>query len=285
MKYLVTGASGFIGSSIINLLVDDAHEVIGVSRSMPRIKPAGNFLWEKVDLADENLNLPDCEVCIHCAGVSPGQSSLIQDFIKNNSLATLNLVKALRGTSCKKIIYLSSVSIHGDLNQDYIDEKSGFFNPGHYGLSKIFSENIFFSHPEISTSIIRLPGVLGPSAKTPWIVKIIKAMKNNEQINLYGIDGRFNNAVHVQDLYRFILQLVSLGANGGNVYTIGARSELTIKEIFGVIKRETGSKSSIRELNIRKNRFLINSSKSIEVGYMPMDLEEMLLRQISDEES
>jgi len=284
MKYLVTGASGYIGSSIINLLLDDAHYVIGLSRSMPKIKPTVNFLWEKVDLADENLNLPDCEVCIHCAGVSPGQSQLFQDFIKNNSLATLNLVKALRGTSCKKIIYLSSVSIHGDLNQDYVDEKSGFFNPNYYGLSKFFAESIFFIHPEISTSIIRLPGVLGPNAKTPWIVKIIKAMKNNEQINVYGIDGRFNNAVHVLDLYRFILRLVSLGANGVNVYTIGARSELKIKEIFEIIKRKTGSKSLIMELDTRKNRFLINSSKAIKDGYMPMDLNEMLLRQISDEE-
>ncbi len=109
MKILVTGANGFVGTSLIKDLLEDGHEVTGLVRSLKNVKPfLGEVQWIEGDLlsADKLPKLAECDIAYFLVhGLKEDASS----FEYLESRAAVNFINWIRPSKCKKIIYLGGL--------------------------------------------------------------------------------------------------------------------------------------------------------------------------------
>ena len=187
-------------------------------------------------------------VCIHAAAQSPGLSVSTYDFVNNNIVATKNLLQSLKRSECRNIIFLSGVSVYGEVDTPKVNENSRLVNPDSYGLSKLFAERILQEQDMIPVCILRIPGVLGCGAYTPWLVRQIHKAIRNETITVYNPDNFFNNAVWIDDLVDFIKQLTRNRSDKNQIFLLGAEEQLSIRYIMELIIERTMSDSKIKFL-------------------------------------
>jgi nucleoside-diphosphate-sugar epimerase len=131
MKILVTGASGFIGGNLVEMLAaDEQNDILATGRSLTnKFDPYPNVTYFQQDLS---VAVPDqnCDVCIHCAGLADDRSS-IEQFITHNVKATENLLHAVR--HCKVLIFISSASVY-----DFADGKVKFEEDAHMSTTFLY---------------------------------------------------------------------------------------------------------------------------------------------------
>ena len=286
MKILITGVSGFIGSYLANFFLSKGCKVWSLSRTENKKIKHEHFQWIQSDLAKEIPTLDKIDYCIHGAALSPAPGLQTIDFIQNNVLGTYHLIEALKLlASCKRLFFLSGVSVYGQVEQAIIDEESPSINPDDYGISKLFAERLIEDQEDLPVTILRLPGVLGPSARTPWLVRQIHRALKNELIKVYNPDALFNNAVWIADLAKFVEKLIENHDRfSKDLLLLGAKEPISIKGIIKIIIQETNS-SSRTEFIKGSPSFQINVSKSIKYGYEPRTIKEMLGDQIALEKN
>ena len=199
MRYLISGANGFIGSFLKNRLISDGNLVKTLGRSMDNDY--------SIDLTKEFLRISeDFDVIIHAASIvhnAEHANTFNQQLILQDIEITLNLLRSIEKISFKKLIFLSSVSVYGvDFGRDIditqkISPKSG------YGLSKAISEKIIIqSIPQDKLLILRLPLVNGPSPKGN--IKIaLKAIESGKMVLFKGNNAK-KTVLELEDLYGFL---------------------------------------------------------------------------------
>ena len=122
---LITGTSGFIGSCLAQRLLDENYKVYGLSRQNNQKLKGSDYFWINADLLSNRLDLPkEIDCCIHTAALSPALGLMTYDFVSHNIIATHNLLNALEKTNCKHIIFLSGVSVYGNVIEPIISEKT-----------------------------------------------------------------------------------------------------------------------------------------------------------------
>ena len=246
---LISGSRGFIGSYLAQRLLDEDYKVYGLSRKDNQKLKSTNYHWVNADLLTDKLNLPkNIDYCIHSAALSPALGLTTYDFVSNNIIATHNLLNALKKTNCKKIIFLSGVSVYGNVKEIIINEKTPICNPDSYGLSKLLAEYTLKDQKAIPVCILRLPGVLGKGAYTPWLVQQIQKAIHNENIKVYNSEAPFNNAVWIDDLCDFIMIILSKSLENHQLFLLGAKSNQVVSSIINQILIHTGSKRKVEEM-------------------------------------
>nr|MBK7064493.1 NAD-dependent epimerase/dehydratase family protein [Deltaproteobacteria bacterium] len=123
MKALVTGATGFLGSHLVDALVARGHEVVALARTPARMKPRAGVTAVKGDILDADslkAAMEGCEAVFHCAGVvsrDPGDGELLW---RTHVLGTRNVAQAAKGAGAKRMIHASTsgtVAISEDATQ------------------------------------------------------------------------------------------------------------------------------------------------------------------------
>ena len=188
---LITGASGFIGSFLVEELIKQRYQI----RCLVRERSNKKFNQEKLevvfgDLADYNsLNqaTKDVNLVIHLAAIINSRKKKL--YQKVNILGTANLIKACQKNGVEKIIFLSSV---------YANRQEG-----EYGQSKFLTEKLI-KESGLNYTIIRPNLVFGPKGEGA-LFKTVKMIKNWPLILIPG-DGRYRRQpVFVKDLIRLIM--------------------------------------------------------------------------------
>lgn len=281
-RILITGTSGFIGCFLAKHFLRSDCKVLGLSRHENIDLKHPNFEWTQSDLITESTELTDVDICIHAAAQSPAPGATTYDFVNHNLVATQNLLQALEKSGCRKIIFLSAVSVYGDVNVPEVNEQTSVINPDSYGLSKLLAERMLQEQKSIPVCVLRLPGVLGKEANAPWLVRQIRKAIRNETINIYNPDDFFNNAVCLEDLADFIQQLSKENYKKHQLFILGAEKKQSIRTIVELIRNRTHSQSRIMDAP-EKYSFTLNFSKAKNTGYKPQTLESMLINQIDCE--
>lgn len=198
---LVFGASGFVGSNLIQSNNDDVN-FIPVGR---KAKEG----WVNANLTDENFveYLPkNVDVVVYLAQSKeyrnfPGGA---EDMMSVNAMAILKLANWSVANGVKKIIYASTANVYS--SKDSCMSVGDETDPGSfYGFSKLSGENVLKQFSSlISVDILRFFTIYGPDQKGMLIPNMIEKVRNQEKITLTNKEGLFLSPIHVNDVVSLI---------------------------------------------------------------------------------
>ncbi len=210
MKTLVTGGAGFLGSHIVDNLIDQGHEVIVIdnlsSGSIANINPKAEF--HKVDLKDSEEIIANNEIdlVIHCAAQTDVRVSLADPLkdMKENIENSLILLENMRKFDVNKIIFLSTGGALYNMeaySQPYAETDP--VNPqSPYGIAKYTIENylnFYKNYHNFSTCILRLANVYGARNEKGVIYNFKQAIKEGKPITIFG-GSQTRDFIHVSDV-------------------------------------------------------------------------------------
>lgn len=301
-KIIVTGGAGFIGGHIVEALSGQGHQVVvydnlhtGTGRNMEVLQREYGVRFVNGDILDEGLllnTLRDAETVYHLAALSSVPESLQKkiDYVKVNTIGTLNVLEAARITGVKNAVFASSAAVYGD---NPVTPKTETMTPeptSPYGVTKLDGEYYFALYRReygINAVSLRCFNVFGPrqnpdSEYAAVIPKFINQALRNQPIVIFGDGQQTRDFISVKDVAQANLLAA---AKGGDVYNVAGGAGISIQDLAQKIIRLTGSKSQIQYLPGRpgdiKHSVADNSKLIRELGLkLKPDIDQSLVETI-----
>lgn len=213
MNILVTGANGFIGKNIIDVLLKEygEHQIIGTGRGENRNSKLINYV--SADITDKEFvnsmidKFGHYDVIVHTAACLGKTSSQTEELIKTNCLGSYNILQLANKSGCKKIIHTSGITVIGIPKNLPIMETHRTEPNSMYHITKLTSEYILnlAKNTGIKVTNLRIPSPVGAGMNDNTILPVfIRKAINNEKIMLDGKGTRKQNYVHVKDIARAV---------------------------------------------------------------------------------
>ena len=283
MKYLITGATGFIGKNVLlNLYIKNDIIVISRQKEPNEYKNIKNIHWIKCDLSKKEIKFKKgikIDYVINCLGNH--SSSREKELIEANETSVVNLFNSLQG-NFKKFIHISSHTVYGNINKLNIlenTEKSKILNP--YACSKLNAENWISLFSKLYKNkhilILRYTGFIDGNC---LIKHIIDKAKNNETIKLYNYGNICRDYLNTENAIAAISQSIKLSKKGLSVYNIGSGEKITTFNIAKIIVKNLKSKSKIKKISKTGylGNFVFNISKAQrDIKFNPKKLSKIIL--------
>jgi len=300
MKTLVTGATGFIGSYLVEELLEKGHDVTCLVRKTSSLKWIEGFdvrlaygdCSEKQSLLNA---IGDFDYIFHLAGLTKARNE--KDYFLVNATGTENLIHAVaeRNPDIRRFVYMSSLAAAGPcLNGTPVDEMTEPRPVSVYGKSKLEGERVVLKYKDrIPVTILRPPAVYGPRDRDMYT--LFKMLKKG----IFLCWGKcYYSLLYVDDLVKgIIISSISKTAEGktycmsdGNIYTndeianaisfalgsrpIRLRIPRSVMPLFAKIGQKLSKKSSIinvdRIRDFRYSYWVCDSSRAKdELGFIP----------------
>jgi UDP-glucose 4-epimerase len=254
MKVLVTGGAGFIGSHVVDLLLEAGHEVVVVDNFVTgrkrNLNPKAKFY--QVDIRSPELEqvfeAERPEVVDHHAAQMDVRRSVADPIYDAdiNVLGGLRVLNAAVKYGVRKVIHISSGgAVYGEPVYLPCDEKHPVQPLCPYGATKYMLELYLYMYQQtygLDYSIIRYPNVYGPRqdpAGEAGVVAIFTGqMLKNQPVTIYGSGEQVRDYVFVKDCARANLMLLENGS--GSVYNLGFGIGTTVNQVFTELKAATG---------------------------------------------
>ncbi len=266
----MTGASGFIGSNIMDSLEQRGHTVYGCCHT--KIVEKDNFIT-----CDLSKHMPDLQVdvVVHAAAVSPSGHATFNDYFTNNVIVSKNVLEYAKIHHVKRIIYIGAVSSYGKIN-GVLREDSPHNDPEDYGLTKYMAEKMV-RNSKIPYYILILPGVVGKGCKDIWIMKAAKAIYSNKALNYYNGQGIFNNILEIGDLCQFIVKLLDKEQCESDTYLLGSREKMLTDDVIKYLRDKLSSDSQLCERRKdNKASFYLDVQKALAAGFCSKPMKRIL---------
>ncbi len=232
-------------------------------------------LYEIVRDGDLEQYMEEYDVMIYSAAVTSGRHEAAGKYVQDNVVTAVTMMNFCKKHNVKRVIYLSSDEIYGELNVDKVTEKAIMVNPSLYATTKYLAEKIIIESG-IAYYILRLPGVVGRIWGNTFIYSLMDRIKNNERLDLYNVDREFNNIIDIDDLTSFIVTLCD-GNGKSEVFLLGNTEKTKLKEIISYIKELYHSTSLIYSIDTDQKRyFTLDVEKAIEYGYSSKKIKDII---------
>ena len=258
MKILVTGGAGFIGSHVVDFLVERGDDVVVVDNLSTGKKENLNpkALFYKLDINSEVLEeifKGSIEIVIHLAAqvsVSKSQENPAQDAFVNIN-GSLNLINFTKKYGVEKFIYINSAAIFGDPHYLPIYEHHPRNPKANYGISKKVVED-YLKLSKINYVSLRLANVYGPrqiaEAEGGVVAIFSKAVINGETVFIHGDGEQTRDFIFVTDAAKAIICAMD---SGRGCFNIGTGRKTTINELIKIIKSICPSEIHEQEAPVR----------------------------------
>ena len=253
-RVLVTGGAGFIGSHLVDRLVDEGFEVVvldnfstGNLENLRSHIGKENFRIIKGDVrnkADVKEAVEDVDCIFHLAAIVSVELSVKNPLLVNevNVCGTLNILEESLKLNLKRFVYLSSCAVYGDPMYLPIDEKHPTKPLSPYGVSKLAAEHycmVFYKIYGIQTVCLRLFNVYGPrQSKGPYsgvISRFIDRLKCGKPPIIYGDGEQSRDFIFVDDVVDACLRAMNCRNCIGESINVGSGVETSINELAQII--------------------------------------------------
>ncbi len=259
MKALITGAAGFIGSSLVDSLLAQGHQVIGVDNfSTGRREFLANalshphFQWVERDLLQENALhgslSADVEWVFHLAAnadVKEGLQHPRKD-LEQNTLVTWNVLEAMRRVSVRNIGFSSTGSVYGEASIIPTPETCPFpIQTSLYGASKLAGESLISAYAEgygFRGLIFRFVSILGERYTHGHVFDFVRKLQENPAVLPILGDGQQKKSyLYIGDCIRAILHAVQAPTKRAvEIYNLGTDEYVAVHQSADVISQELG---------------------------------------------
>ncbi len=252
MKFLVTGADGFIGSHLTESLLGEGYNV----RALAQYNSFNYWGWLE-DIQHPNLEIVcgDVRDSVYCREICKGMDVIFhlaaliaipysyiapQSFIDTNIKGTLNICQAAKDWNVKRILVTSTSEVYGTAQYVPIDEKHPLQPQSPYSASKIGADAIamsFYNAYQLPVTIVRPFNTYGPrqSARAVIPTIITQIANGNKEIKI-GDTTPTRDFNYVKDICNGFILLAKCNKAIGETVNIGSNNEISIKELFILIK-------------------------------------------------
>lgn len=251
MRILVTGGTGFIGSNLVEHLLQERHELIltghDAENRIPNFKGKilqPSFLgidWEAIGPVD---------ILFHQAAINDTTSWDEREMMRANVHSTQKLFETVVQSGCKRIVYASSTAIYGDAPAPY--KESGPIHPlNPYAVSKLkqeeFATEFAKQHPGITVVGLRYCNVYGPheahkGKRASMIYQLAQQMKiGNPRLFKWGEQTR--DYIYVNDVVR--ANLLASQAKESCIVNCGSGQTTTFNELVTILNETLGTNRTI----------------------------------------
>jgi 2-alkyl-3-oxoalkanoate reductase len=242
---LVTGATGFLGGRLVEVLSSQGNAVRGATRLVSRARSLPGVEWVQCDLAAEEelrVALRNIETVFHCAALCAAPGSL-EEFEDANVHGTLRLVRMAANAGVKTFVHVSSMTIYAapDGRQTILDENSPYdgraAERGAYTRSKLAADAALleYARRELSPRIIVLrPGTMyGPGARLP--VGRFQLPSSRERPLVAGSRRVSAGIVYVDNVVDAMLAAAHSGVPTGSIYNLVDSADCDQEELARTI--------------------------------------------------
>tara|TARA_Y100001970_G_C14257389_1_gene876521 strand:- start:3239 stop:4147 length:909 start_codon:yes stop_codon:yes gene_type:complete len=257
---LITGAAGFIGSCLVNNLIEN-NKIIGIddlsTGHKSNIIKHKNYKFIKGDCGNKSIlkRIKNVDTIFHLAGQSSGEKSFENpqlDFLKNTK-STVNILEHANKIKCKHFIYASSMSIYGDKYKIKVNEKLKPSPISFYGISKECSEKYIekFREKNVNYTILRFFNVYGSKQKLGELkqgmirIYLTQILKNKSLI-VKGNKNRFRDFIHINDVLKILIYMIGKKKFYNKKFNIGTGKKTKIDNLIKLIKKKIDYNFSIK---------------------------------------
>lgn len=239
---LVTGGAGYIGRHVARILHGKVMAIDDLRNSSR--EALGGIPLIQSSLAAAQVNWPDVEAVIHCAG-----SIDVSESVRDPGLYWLNNVAEaasfFRNAHGKSVVFSSTAAVYGEPEHIPICEDHPKIPTSPYGRTKLVAEEML-RDLGMRVSVLRYFNAAGGDEdhhpETHLIPRIVRAALLDEPVSVYGDGSIVRDFVHVQDLARAHL----LAMQKPGTYNLGTGKGYTILEVIQTARKVTGKKLDIQ---------------------------------------
>ena len=257
-RVLVTGADGFIGSHLTELLVQEGYQV----RALSQYNSFNNWGWledvscrDQIEIVSGDVRDPfycrqiakDIDIVFHLAALIaiPYSYAAPDSYVDTNVKGTLNICRAALDNGVKRVIHTSTSEVYGSAQYVPIDEKHPLQPQSPYSASKIAADAMamsFFNAFDLPLTIARPFNTYGPRqsarAVIPTIISQIASGAKSIKLGDVSPTRDFN---YVADTCRGFVALARCDKAIGETVNIGSNFEITVGDTLPLIRELMGS--------------------------------------------
>jgi UDP-glucose 4-epimerase len=257
VRYLVTGCAGFIGSHVVERLLTEGHDVLGLDdfstgheRFLSVARKSPRFRFLRADLlgpAPLSEALTGCDAVIHLAAnadVRFGPHYPRRD-LEQNTIATANLLDAMRAAGVSKLLFASTAAVYGEPKVVPTPEDAPFpVQTSLYAASKLACEGLIQSYCEafgFQSWIFRFVSVLGERYTHGHVADFCRQLgQDPSSLRILG-DGRQRKSyLHVSDCVDAMILAFGKATEKVNIFNLGSDEHCSVTESAGWICSELG---------------------------------------------
>ena len=257
MRYVVTGAAGFIRSHLTEALLAAGHEVVAVDSytdyydQAQKEENAASFDVARFDLAEDDLALDGFDGVFHLAG-QPGVRSfgtVFEDYVRRNLLATQRVFESA-ARSRVRVVFASSSSVYGDAERYPTPEDAQPSPISPYGITKLGCEQLAYAYAKgfgLVAVALRYFTVYGPRQRPDMaFARVVDALARGEAFELYGDGLQSRSFTYVADAVDATIGAMDR-AQQGTLYNVGGGAEATMREAIATLEEVSGRSLEVVE--------------------------------------
>jgi UDP-glucose 4-epimerase len=285
MKIIVAGGSGFIGSHVVDALLERGHEVLIYDLDSPRYgQPCAFVLGDTRDI-DRMVRI--CKGCdmVYLLAAEANVNRFLESPLFSNDItanATLAVLEAARRTDLARVILASTEWVYGspaEAGEEIITEETPYAaNPDHiYTSSKIAAELFCKNYRQlygVNYTIMRYGIPFGERARPETVTPIfIRRIARGETITIHGDGSQSRQFIYVKDLARGNAACLQPAAEN-QTFNLNGTKRISVLEIVRTLERILGKTASVSFVEDRKGNFkgrFISSEKAERLlGWKPL---------------
>ena len=292
-RSIVTGAAGFVGSSLVDRLLELGHDVAGVDcftdyyvrsdkeANLARARDNERFWLIEQELSELDLAplLDGADYVFHAAaqaGVRLSWGERFGDYVRYNISATQRLLEAATGTGIRRLVYASSSSVYGDAVELPVTERALPRPISPYGVTKLAAEHLcslyaqIYGVPAVS---LRLFTVYGPRQRPDMAIrKFLAAALTGAAVDVYGDGHQTRDFTYVSDVVDAHL-LAAEAVSEERVLNICGGSRVSVRDLLAMIEDVTSRSLRIEYQDVAqgdaRDTWGDNALARKEIGFAP----------------
>lgn len=263
MKYFVTGCAGFIGSNLVDRLLQDGHSVVGYDNLstgfeefLIEAKKSQRFFLTKGDLLGKKSlteAMKGCDFVFHLAAnadVRFGTEHPLKD-LEQNTIATFNVLEAMRENEIKKIAFSSTGSIYGEPDIFPTPEHAPFpIQTSLYGASKLAGEGLISAYCEgfgFQSWIFRFVSILGERYTHGHVFDFYKKLLDNpDELYVLGNGHQKKSYLYIEDCIDAMFLAIEKSHEKVNILNLGTNEYCEVNNSISWITTHLGLKPVIK---------------------------------------